>query len=129
MNPKSCACAVMLLFASGCSHGVMLLESDVPLPEGMTTVQSADIRRSAGTVTGGKFLLTGEVNDAATLLRETITRYEAAGWTVVNRVVGLDHSEAVFAKDARRVQLTIDRRALDPAMSAGMLEVSTTTTG
>ena len=119
----------MLLFASGCSHGVMLLESDVPLPEGMTTVQSADIRRSAGTVTGGKFLLTGEVNDAATLLRETITRYEAAGWTVVNRVVGLDHSEVVFAKDARRVQLTIDRRALDPAMSAGMLEVSTTTTG
>ena len=46
---------------AACARDTMLLESDIPLPRGMTTVRSADIRRSAGQVTGGTFLLSGDV--------------------------------------------------------------------
>ncbi len=121
--------ATLLASASGCSQGVMLLESDVPLPSGMVTVRSADIRRAEGAVTGGTFVLAGEVNDAASTMSEAIARYEAAGWSVVSRVVGLDHAKVEFAKASRRVVLTIDRRALEPSMSVGLLTVTASTAG
>ncbi|MFM1823686.1 MAG: hypothetical protein RI967_1952, partial [Planctomycetota bacterium] len=37
--------------------------------------------------------------------------------------LGLDHSAASFTKGARRVELVVDRRALEPAMSTGRIEV------
>lgn len=102
----------------------MLLESDVPLPDGMTVVRSADLRRDAGTVTGGRFLLAGGVRDAGELLSDTIARFESGGWTVVDSRGGLDLASARLEKGARRAELTIHRRALEPDMSSGMLEVS-----
>ncbi len=107
----------------GCSHDAMLLESDVPVPNGMETVRSADIRRSEGTVSGGRFLLAGPVNDAGSLMVATRERYRANGWTTVLLEDGLDHAEGVFEKGNRRARLTIDRRAIEPDMSSGSLEI------
>jgi len=107
-----------------CSGSTMLLESDVPLPGGMTVVRSADIRRDAGTLTGGRFLLAGGVRDAGELLGETIGRFESSGWTVVDSRAGLDLATARLEKGARRADLAIHRRALEPDMSSAMLEVS-----
>lgn len=115
---------VSLAAASGCAGDRTLLESDVPLPLGMETVRSADIKRAAGTVTGGRFLLAGEVRDASDTLRTTIARFEAEGWRVETREAGLDLSSARFAKNGRVVTLSIARRALDPDMSTAMLEIS-----
>ena len=103
----------------------MLLESDVPLPEGMSTVRSADIRRSGGTVTGGRFLLAGEIDDADRVLTSTIARFESAGWRVESARPGLDKATAIFTKGGRTVDLQLDRRTLDPGMSSGMLVIST----
>lgn len=107
----------------GCSHDAMLLESDVPVPNGMETVRSADIRRSEGTVSGGRFLLAGPVNDAGSLMVATRERYRANGWTTLLLEDGLDHAEGVFEKGNRRARLTIDRRAIEPDMSSGSLEI------
>ncbi len=101
----------------------MLLESDVPVPSGMSTVRSADIRRSGGTVSGGRFILAGPVDDAGALMVATRERFAGNGWTTVEIKDGLDHSEGIFTKDARRARLTIDRRALEPDMSSGSLEI------
>jgi hypothetical protein len=115
--------ALAAALVAGCSESRMLLDSDVPLPDGMTTVRSADIRRSRGLVTGGRFLLAGSVPNAADLLDATTERFRASGWMVVREESGLDLSSARFAKANRTVDLTITRRALDPDMSTAVLEV------
>jgi len=84
------AATVPLLAA--CSHDAMLLESDVPVPSGMWTVRSADIRRSGGTVSGGRFILAGPVDDAGALMVATRARFAGSGWTTVEIKDGLDHS-------------------------------------
>lgn len=119
------ALAVLAAALQACSSGEMLLESDVPLPDGMSTLRSADIRRIGGTVVGGRFLLSGEVPDASETLRRTAARFESNGWRVEERDAGLDLSTARFTKDGRSVRLSISRRALEPDMSTGMLEVTT----
>jgi hypothetical protein len=116
--------ALAAVLLSGCAESRMLLDSDVPLPDGMTTVRSADIRRSGGVVTGGRFLLAGSVPNAADLLDATTERFRASGWSVVREESGLDLSTARFAKANRTVDLTITRRALEPDMSTGVLEVA-----
>jgi len=124
---KTALCAAFLAatapLLAACSHDAMLLESDVPVPSGMSTVRSADIRRSGGTVSGGRFILAGPVDDAGALMVATRERFAGNGWTTVEIKDGLDHSEGVFTKDTRRARLTIDRRALEPDMSSGSLEI------
>ena len=116
--------ALAAVLFSGCAESRMLLDSDVPLPDGMTTVRSADIRRSGGVVTGGRFLLAGSVPNAADLLDATTERFRASGWSVEREEAGLDLSTARFTKANRTVDLTITRRALEPDMSTGVLEVA-----
>jgi hypothetical protein len=105
----------------------MLLESDVPLPTGLSTIRSSDIRRTDGTVSGGKFLLAGDVNDARDLITETAEIYRDNGWTIVRASGGLDLATGVFRKDDRIAEITLRRRALTPEMSTGMLEVKSAT--
>lgn len=127
---RAIAVAALLAGLQACAGGQTLLDSDVPMPDGMSTVRSADIRRSGGVVTGGRFLLAGEVPDAAATLDSTIARFVASGWRVDAREAGLDLSSARLSKGSRTVTLSIARRTLEPDMSTGMLEVTTTgTTG
>ena len=107
-----------------CSTSRTLLDSDVPVPDGMTTVRSADIRRSGGVVTSGRFLLAGSVLDAAESLADTRGRFQAAWWEVDREEAGLDLASARFTKAGRSVELSIARRALDPDMSTAVLEIS-----
>jgi hypothetical protein len=121
---KFAVAAIFGTVAVGCSHDAMLLESDVPVPSGMSTVRSADIRRSGGTVSGGRFILAGPVDDAGGLMVATRERFAGAGWSTVEIQDGLDHATGTFRKGDRRVRLTIDRRALEPDMSSAMLEIA-----
>lgn len=126
-RPRVLAFAVLASALQACSGTPSLLDSDVPMPDGMSTVRSADIRRSGGTVTGGRFLLAGAVPDAAATLESTVARFVANGWTVDAQDAGLDLSSARFSKGARVVTLSIARRTLEPDMSTGTLEVTTAT--
>lgn len=119
--------ALAALLAGGCVSGPMLAESDVPLPESMRVVRSADIRRSGGTVSGGRYLLAGEMRDAGQSLAELVTRFEAQGWTLVRSETGLDLATAELAKGGRTASVRLERRALDPAMSTGMLTLGLAT--
>lgn len=121
---RAIAVAALLAGLQACSGSQTLLDSDVPLPDGMTSVRSADIRRSGGTVTGGRFLLAGQVPDAAATLESTAERFVANGWRVDAQQAGLDLSTARFSKGSRTVTLSIARRTLEPDMSTGMLEVT-----
>ncbi len=118
--------ALVLLLAlptAACTRDTMLLESDIPLPRGMQTVRSADIRRSAGTVSGGTFLLSGEVEDARSSVDLAAARFAAYGWQLVATEGDANVARARFAKDSRTAALSLRRRALDPVMSTGSLEV------
>ena len=119
------AIAIVAAAMQACSSSSTLLDSDVPLPDGMTTIRSADIRRAGGTVAGGRFLLAGSVPDAAATLASTVAAFESNGWRVESRDAGLDLSTARFSKGDRTVTLSIARRAVEPDMSTGMLEVAT----
>jgi len=122
--------ALHLLAASvllaACSSAPVVLESDVPLPPGMSTVRSADIKRAGGTVTGGTFLLAGEVVDARDTMSTLAARFRDEGWIVLVRESGLDFAACVATKGGRSVEVRIDRRALDPAMSSGLIVVKST---
>jgi hypothetical protein len=122
------AARVALLFlaclpAQACTRDTMLLESDIPLPRGMVTVRSADIRRTAGTVSGGLFLLSGDVADARSALDLCGTRFESHGWTRSEVRGDANAAECRFTKDSRTVALALRRRSLEPVMSTGSLEV------
>lgn len=101
----------------------MLLESDVPLPHGMSTVRSADIRRAGGTVTGGSFLIAGEVADARSAVDLAAERFRSHGWTPAMSSGDQDSASVTCTKDTRTAQLTLWRRGLDPKMSTGTLAV------
>jgi hypothetical protein len=118
------AVPLLLLATAACSSHTMLLESDVPLPRGMSSARSGDIRRTSGTVSAGRFLLSGEVNDANGTINDAVAAYLASGWRLVERTGGLDRAGAVFTKDTRTVSLTLYRRAVEPDMSSGMLLIS-----
>lgn len=118
------AAAAFAASLQACSSAPTLLDSDVPMPEGMSTVRSADIRRAGGTVTGGRFLLAGVVPDASVTLESTVARFVANGWRVDAQDAGLDLSTARFSKGSRVVTLSIARRTLEPDMSTGTLEVT-----
>ncbi len=122
LRPPQALVALVLLLGA-CRSLPTILESDIPVPEGMQTIRSADIRRAGGEVVGGRFLLSGGGADARDTVRSTSARFESAGWTVESSELGLDHAAAEFAKGARRVRLVVDRRALEPAMSSGLIEV------
>ena len=117
----SAAAACALLAA--CTRDTMLLESDVPLPRGMSTVRSADIRRDGGTVTGGDFILSGELEDARKAIRASAERFEANGWTIVRADGNTDAANGEFVKDTRTAVLSLRRRALEPKMSSGTLAI------
>lgn len=113
-----------VLALTGCSSTEsMLAESDVPVPEGLETVRSADIRRARGSLSGGTFLLAGPVMDAGQLLDDTTERYESSGWQIVDREPGLDRAAATYSKDSRTARLEILRRAVEPDMSSATIEV------
>lgn len=114
---------MLALLLGACASGPMLVESDVPLPESMRIVRSADIRRGGGTVTGGRYLLSGATRDAGESMIALIDRFEVQGWTLVRSEIGLDLATAELAKDTRRATVRIDRRALDPAMSSAELVI------
>lgn len=111
------------LVLAGCSSDTMLLESDVPLPEGMATIRSADIKRAQGTVSGGTFLLAGEVDDARASVDRAARRFDAHGWTVSATDGTADAASGRFTKDGRTASLSLRRRSLDPAMSSGALTI------
>lgn len=111
------------LVLAGCSSDTMLLESDVPLPEGMATIRSADIKRAQGTVSGGTFLLAGEVDDARASIDRAARRFDAHGWTVSATDGTADAASGRFTKDGRTASLSLRRRSLDPAMSSGALTI------
>ena len=119
------ACIVLALGAlAACSKDTMLLESDIPLPEGLVTVRSADIRRSDSTVSGGRFLLSGAVADASGAMVLAGERFAAHGWTQSESRGDADVARARFTKDDRSVELELRRRRLDPRNSQGVLSVS-----
>ena len=123
IRPRVLAVAALAAALQACSSAPMLLDSDVPMPDGMSTVRSADIRRADGTVTGGRLLLAGAVPDASATLEATVSRFAANGWRVEAQDAGLDLSTARFSKGSRVVTLSIARRTLEPDMSTGTLEV------
>lgn len=122
-NPAAAALLLAVLLPPACARDTMLLESDVPLPRGMSTVRSTDIRRDGGTVTGGDFILAGEIDDARRAIRASAQSFEANGWTIVRADGGLDAASGEFVKDTRTVSITLRRRALEPKMSTGTLTV------
>lgn len=121
--PAAAALLSAALLLPACTRDTMLLESDVPLPRGMNTVRSADIRRDGGTVTGGDFILAGEIDDARSAIRASAQSFEANGWTIVRADGSLDAASGEFVKDTRTVSVTLRRRALEPKMSTGTLTV------
>jgi hypothetical protein len=111
---------------AGCARDTMLLEGDIPLPRGMTTVRSADIRRNSGEVTGGTFLLSGDVPDARSSVDLAATRFAVHGWSLAGVTGDASMASARFTKNSRSATLMLRRRDLEPVMSTGSLEVTTT---
>ena len=118
-------CAVLAMAAlTACAKDTMLLEGDIPLPEGLVTVRSADIRRADGVVTGGRFILSGEVADAGAAMTASAERFAAHGWTRASSEGDADAAKARFTKGARAVDLELRRRGLDTRNSQGVLSVA-----
>ncbi len=113
-----------LALASGCSTDHRILESDVYLPEGMTTIRSSNIRRADGSLVGGDFLLAGRVNDAEASMDDLVDEYRSNGWFLKREIPGLDFSRADLVKGDRTVTVELVRRRLDPANSTGTIVVA-----
>lgn len=125
MQIHRAACVLLALGGLvACTRDTMLLEGDIPLPEGLVTIRSADIRRSGGEVTGGRFILSGEVVDASALMDRASERFSAHGWSRA-AIDGDDgHAKARFVKGPRSVELELLRRGVDPRNSQGLLTVA-----
>ena len=124
LRTRAIAVAALLAGLQACAGGQPQLDSDAPRRSAVALPRWPVLRRSGGTVTGGRFLLAGEVPDAAATLESTVDRFVANGWRVDAKEAGLDLSTARFSKGARTVTLSIARRTLEPDMSTGMLEVT-----
>jgi hypothetical protein len=124
--PISRAACMLVAIASiaGCTHDTMLLEGDIPLPEGLVTVRSADIRRSGGEVTGGRFILSGEIGDASAAMDRASVRFSANGWSRAAIDGDASFAKARFVKGGRTVELELLRRGVDPRNSQGVLSVA-----
>jgi hypothetical protein len=116
--------AVLLGGAAGCgSKSTTILESDVPTPPEFEVRFSEGISRSEGALAEGRFVLSGEVKDLGRLATETAARYTGGGWREIRREIEADRAILVFAKDRRQVEVEIDRRRVQPAMSTAIVTV------
>ncbi len=115
---------LVLALLVGCSTDRSILESDVYLPENMTTIRSANIRRVDGALIGGDFLIAGRVNDAEASVDELVAYYCSNGWFLKRQIPGLDFSRADLVKGDRTVTVELVRRRIDPANSTGTIVVA-----
>jgi hypothetical protein len=116
--------AVLLGGTAGCgSKSTTILESDVPTPPKFEVRFSEGISRSEGALAEGRFVLSGEVKDLRRLATETAARYTGGGWREIRREIEADRAILVFAKDRRQVEVEIDRRRIQPAMSTAIVTV------
>lgn len=101
-----------------------LLESDVPSPPGFEVRFSEGITREDGTLSAGRFLLSGSTRDVGQLAGETAGRFTLAGWQPGERTLEGAVAKLVFTKDLRRVDVEIDGRLVSPPNSVAILIVS-----
>lgn len=116
---------VALLAGAGCSSTPdTILESDVPLPPGLSVRASSDVARSEGQLSAGFFLLYGEIDDPVRLGTETRGRFLNAGWQGIvtyesPRLVRLE-----FTKGRRAAKVELVSRRIDPMMSSGSVRLA-----
>jgi hypothetical protein len=109
--------------ACGSDHPLTLLDSDVPTPPEMDVRYSFDIVKSGGALSGGRFILSGEVESLADAAEETVQRYSTNGWSLRERRMQTAQALLVFEKGGRTVTVDIQKRRVDPEMSSAVVVV------
>ncbi len=114
-----------LLAAAGCASAPdTILESDVPLPPGLEIRASSDVARSGGQLSGGFFLLYGEIDDPVRLGAETRSRFLTAGWQGIVTYESPHLVRLAFTKGRRTAKVELVSRRIDPMMSSGSVRLA-----
>jgi hypothetical protein len=127
--PRATPFLVTILGASlsviGCSSTPdTILESDVPLPPGLAVRASSDVARSEGQLSGGFFLLYGEIDDPVRLGAETRERFLNAGWQGIVTYESPHLVRLAFTKGRREAKVELVSRRIDPMMSSGSVRLA-----
>lgn len=126
-RPTKLALATSLaaLAVAGCSSTPdTILESDVPLPPGLSVRVSSDVTRSDGQLSGGFFLLYGEIDDPVRLAGETRERFVLKGWRGSTVYDSPHRVRLEFTKDRRVAEVELVSRRVDPMMSSGSVRLA-----
>lgn len=117
--------AIALSALSACSTApTHFVESDVPVPVGMTVRYSTDLKREQGVLSSGWFILWGNITDVNKTANGTVTRFEEDGWRLVEKSISAKRAALTFAKDSRTTRIDIDARRIDPGSSSATVRVS-----
>jgi len=109
----------------GCSSTPdTILESDVPLPPGLAVRASSDVARSEGQLSGGFFLLSGEIDDPVRLGAETRGRFLTFGWQGIVTYESPHLVRLEFTKGRRSARIELVSRRIDPMMSSGSIRLA-----
>lgn len=100
------------------------VESDVPIPADTQVRYSTELKRTDGKLTGGWFILWGEILDVRKTTAETITRYRNDGWQLAEERLLPKQADLRFTKDTRTVRVIIDGRRIDPWSSSATVRVA-----
>jgi len=116
---------VAAALAVGCASGPdTILESDVPLPPGLSIRASSEVDRRDTTLTGGFFVLYGEIDDPIRLGRETAARFATYGWRATPLYESPHRVRLECVKGTRRATVELVSRRIDPMMSSGTVRLS-----
>jgi hypothetical protein len=127
---RRCVIALPLILSAlqACSSTpTHFVESDVPIPADTKVRYSTELKRTDGKLTGGWFILWGEILDINKTTSETITRYSNDGWELVEERLLPKQADLRFAKDSRIVRVIIDARRIDPWSSSATVRVASST--
>lgn len=96
----------------------------MPLPPGLSVRMSSDVARGEGQLTGGFFLLYGEIDDPVRLAAETRERFNLRGWRGSTVYDSPHRVRLEFTKDRRVARVELVSRRIDPMMSSGSVRVA-----
>lgn len=118
------ACLATLAVAGCSSTPDTILDSDVPLPPGLAVRMSSDVARGEGQLTGGFFLLYGEIDDPVRLAGETRERFALRGWRGTLVYESPHRVRLEFTKDRRVAKVELVSRRVDPMMSSASVRLA-----
>lgn len=100
-----------------------MLESDVPIPQGLDALSTADVGRSAGVLTSVRVVCRGDLRSISESSDRVRDAFSMQGWSCTAVNARTETATLTFSKDDRVATVDVHVNRVDPKMGSAVIRV------